>query len=372
LVVDSGDLFFEKDEFSESTRESALLKAHLVGRIYHHIGCDALNVGERDLALGVGLIKDLEKKFNLPFVSANLTDRKNIPLFRRYVLKKVNGKTVGIFGVMGDSAEMVSTVKRMTRGEVMVQDTIKSAESVVKELTGKVDLVIALTHQGVGRDWVLARRVPGIDVIVGGHDKQKIAEPRRVEKTAIVQAGEKGQYLGLLQISFDAQAGRTQRNGLIPLAGTIADDSEVQSMIHDYLGQVTDLHGAEQKASAPPRNSASCVACHERQIKAWHATGHAHAYDALVKRGRQFDPDCLPCHTTRFDEPGGFSVKLQQTDLVQVQCESCHGDASGHIRMAKPPVLGRPGKQACLTCHSPDHSPAFEKEYDRYSQKIRH
>jgi 2',3'-cyclic-nucleotide 2'-phosphodiesterase (5'-nucleotidase family) len=59
--------------------------------------------------------------------------------------------------------EMATKVSEITRGAAKVQDPLQAAESVVKELSGKVDYVVALTHQGINRDWVIARRVKGID-----------------------------------------------------------------------------------------------------------------------------------------------------------------------------------------------------------------
>lgn len=371
VVVDSGDLLVDEQLVSVSVRPSAQLKARLVARIYQYIGCDAINVGERDVALGVQVLKELEKSFHLPLISANLTNPDNQPLFKPYIIKKVNGKSIGIFGILGDTAEIVSAVKRATGGEVVVQDAIKSAESVVKELEGKVDFIIALTHEGVGRDWVMARRVPGIDVIVGGHDKQKIAEPRQVGKVRIVQAGEKGQYLGLLQAPLKANARPAGTNALIPLSQSIKDDERVQSMINEYVKQVAELRGSGQGASAAPLRAVFCASCHQRQFRAWEATSHARAYDSLVKRGRQFDPECLRCHTTRFEEPEGFSVNLQSKEQVAVQCESCHGHVAGHGRNMTQAVHRKPGREVCITCHSSDRSPAFEKEYGRYLQKVR-
>jgi hypothetical protein len=331
-----------------------------------------VNVGERDLVLGVDFLKELENNSNLPFVSANLTDAKNKPLFRPYIVKKIDGKTIGIFGLIGDTAEIESNVKKITRGTVVVQDPIKSAESVVKKLAGKVDLIVALTHEGVGRDWVIARRVPGIDLVIGGHDGQKIVEPRKVDKTRIVQAGEKGQYLGLLQVSFESDNTRAVRNSLIPLGNKIADDDEITSMILDYQKQLADLHGPGDKTSALSGSGPPCSQCHQKQFSAWRATGHAHAYRSLVSRGRQFDPECLACHTTRFEEPDGFSMRLQQEGLVDVQCESCHGNASEHVRAGKPIMHKRPGKEVCVKCHAPDRSPTFERAYEVYFQKIKH
>jgi len=369
LVLDSGDLFFEK-EIPETLRASAKLKAEAVARIYRTIGCDAVNVGERDLLLGVTALKELEKKFGTPFISANLTDTKNTPLFKQYVIKQIAGKTIGIFGLTGDTEEMTSIIGKITQGSVVVQDSIKAAESVMKELAGKVDLVIALTHQGVGRDWVLARRVGGIDLIIGGRDGQKIREPRKAGTTQIVQAGEKGQYLGLLEVSFGPDKTKAVRNSLIPLGNQLADD-EVTSMILDYQKQMAALYVPAGESPASPA-STSCSPCHEKEFSSWQATGHARAYESLVNRNRQFDPECLACHTTRFEEPDGFSMKLQQKGLLGVQCESCHGNASEHVRASTAVTHQKPGKEVCTTCHTPDRSPTFEKGYEVYFRKAKH
>jgi len=69
------------------------------------------------------------------------------------------------------------------------------------------DLVIALTHLGLEEDRLLARRIPGIDVICGGHshDLLPAGEAATVThadggQTVIVQAGAGGIALGVLRI----------------------------------------------------------------------------------------------------------------------------------------------------------------------------
>ncbi len=215
MVVDSGDLFNEDEEIPESVQQSARLKADAIAEIYKYVGIDAVNIGELDLVLGIDYLKELEKKHNFPFVSANLVDAKDAPIFKRYIIKKVNDKNVGIFGVIGDTSEMVSKVSEITKDAVSIQDPLQAAEAVVKELTGKVDYIVALTHQGTNRDWVIARRVKGIDLVVGGHDKQKTKEPFEAEKTLIVQAGEKGQYQGILEVAMDGTKTRKEYAGAV-------------------------------------------------------------------------------------------------------------------------------------------------------------
>lgn len=103
LIVDSGDLFIEKEEIPESTIASRNLKVNIIGQVYKKIGIDALNIGERDLVLGVDFLKDMEERLNLPFISANLTDVENNLLFKPYVIKVLGGKKFGIFGIVGDT-----------------------------------------------------------------------------------------------------------------------------------------------------------------------------------------------------------------------------------------------------------------------------
>lgn len=373
VIVDSGDLFFEKESIPDNLRQSATLKGQFIIDAYNRIGCDALNVGERDLALGAEFLKVLERKANFPFISANLTDRQNNPLFKLYIIKKIGGRNVGIFGILGDTGQIASRVKQITQGTVILQDVVKSAELMVKELRGQVDLVIALTHQNVGRDWVIARRVQGIDIIIGGHDKQKVTDPYVADKTRIVQSGEKGQYLGQLEVTIQPDGSKSYNNRLIPLGKAVPDDPSVKSMVKEYYRQVAELHRlAGQSVSQASAKADACEACHSFQYGQWKASRHAAAYASLVKRGRQFDPECLECHTTRFEEPDGFTMKSQQAEFVSVQCDSCHGSSVEHIKARKPMEKRKTGQEGCVRCHTADRSPAFSKEYLRFLQKTKH
>lgn len=373
VIVDSGDLLNEEEEIPENVRDSAKLKADLIVRIYSTIGIDAVSPGERDLVLGLDFLKELEKKYSFPFVSANLVDRTGKPIFKRFIIKSVNGKNVGVFGIIGDTSEMASKISEATNGAVSVQDPLQTAESIVKELTGKVDYLVALTHQGTNRDWVIARRVPGIDLVVGGHDKQSTKEPNVAEKTLIVQAGEKAQHLGMLQISMDGS--KTAHNTLVPFGDSMASDPKIKQMISDYNDKVADLYGgpSESKpAAAVALRLEACAPCHADKVKAWKPTDHAKAYDTLVKKSKQFDPDCLACHTTRFEQPEGFSMKLQQPELANVQCETCHGFAKEHLSDMKPIPTPKPAMTLCLKCHTPYRAPDFEKNAKKVFEKIKH
>lgn len=61
-------------------------------------------------------------------------------------------------------------------------------------------LVVVLSHLGLPADEKLAREVPEIDVIIGGHSHDALEQPRVVGKTLICQAGSNGYYLGQLDM----------------------------------------------------------------------------------------------------------------------------------------------------------------------------
>lgn len=365
----------EDEELPESVEKSAKLKAETIAQIETKIGIDAVNVGELDLVLGVDFLKGLAKKQSFPLVSANLVDKKGLPLFKRYVIKNVNGKNVGIFGVMGDTSEMTAKVSELTKGAVTVREAQKAAEAVVKELTGKVDYIIALTHQGTNRDWVIARRVPGIDLVVGGHDKQKTKDPNEADKTLIVQAGEKNQYQGMLQVAMDGT--KKWNHTLLPMGDEIQNDPKIKQMISDYNDKVAAIYGGGSAEAKPAASNvalrlSACEPCHADQVKAWKTSDHAKAYETLAKKNKNFDPKCLACHTTRFEQPEGFSMKAQQMELVNIQCESCHGFAKQHLSDGKPIPTAKPGVALCVKCHTADRCPNFEKDFIKLVEKIKH
>jgi len=342
--------------------------------IYKTIGVDAVNVGELDLALGVDYLKSLAKQKDFPFISANLMDADNKPIFPRYVIKKVGDRNVGIFGLIGDTSGMPDKVKDLTDGAATVSDALKAAESVIEEISGKVDYIVALTHQTANRDWVVARRVKGVDLVVGGHDKQRLEDPQVAESTLIVRAGEKGQYQGMLEV--DLAANKTAVNTLVPYGEERPADPKIKAMITTYNDKLGEIYGnidAQSAANVDLRNE-KCGTCHANQLASWKTSDHAKAYATLVGKSKQVDPKCLSCHTVRFEEPGGFNMTQQQMDMVNVQCESCHGDATAHlsnfqkdsIPMRKPPI------KMCVKCHTADRCPTFIKDEKIVMGKIKH
>jgi hypothetical protein len=114
--------------------------------------------------------------------------------------------------------------------------------------------------------------------------------------------------------------------------------------------------------------SAECSACHEGITKSWEKTGHARAFQSLKKTSQENLAGCQLCHVTAFDEPGGFVDQELTPELMNVQCEECHGPGKLHSTdpSKKGSILGKVPEAKCRKCHTPGQDKNFN-----YSKKIK-
>jgi hypothetical protein len=116
--------------------------------------------------------------------------------------------------------------------------------------------------------------------------------------------------------------------------------------------------------------SKACAKCHAQEYQTWLQSRHAGAYQTLSANpkshpphNRQFDGECIVCHTTGFGYRTGFRDRLADlTDadkskhLFGVGCENCHGPGSLHVddpkdkqyRAALSPWREKPGEYLSL------------------------
>jgi hypothetical protein len=142
----------------------------------------------------------------------------------------------------------------------------------------------------------------------------------------------------------------------------------VAPAIEDFK-QRTRSRAEVQAAAAPgPKTAAyagagACVNCHTQEFARWGFSGHAKAWQTLVKRQETDNPECVGCHTTAYGEPGGLGELTAGNvrKFRDVQCEACHGPMGGHPddqRVQATEVV----VERCLGCHDPANSPNFDFE----------
>ena len=138
------------------------------------IGYDAMAVGNHEFDDGPeGLAKFIDA-VSFPVVSGNL-DLSQEPLLKNHVKDSViidiGGQKIGIV-----SALATDTVDTSSPGDnVKFMDEIAALkEDVAKMEANGINKIIALTHVGLPMDIEIAKSVPGIDLVIGGHSHTKL------------------------------------------------------------------------------------------------------------------------------------------------------------------------------------------------------
>jgi hypothetical protein len=105
----------------------------------------------------------------------------------------------------------------------------------------------------------------------------------------------------------------------------------------------------------------TCGDCHAQEHEIWLETRHASAFSTLVLAASDGLPECYRCHVTGSEDPAGYAPGTEGAeDLVNVQCEVCHGKGSHHSRDG---AYGASlAGNACAKCHDPHNSPDFDPE----------
>ncbi|UWE04076.1 bifunctional metallophosphatase/5'-nucleotidase [Laceyella sacchari] len=139
---------------------------------------------------------------------------------------------------------LAATIPYQTVYELMgwdVRDPVSTLAEHVRRLRGEVDLIVVLSHLGLMNDRLLAKEVPGIDLIIGAHTHHLLEELERVGDTWLAGAGKHGQHLGHIEIEVDPDAGRvrTIKGRVYPLARR-AEEREMQELIAHYRGEALE------------------------------------------------------------------------------------------------------------------------------------
>jgi 2',3'-cyclic-nucleotide 2'-phosphodiesterase (5'-nucleotidase family) len=165
-----------------------------------------------------------------------------------YVIRPWRGRKIAILGLT--TGRLVDIVRISANRGVAVADPIQVARYFVPLLRKKADIVIALTHIGVDEDRRLARDVPGIDLIVGGHSHTRLDNAVYANRgldlgwgTPIVQTGAWGDRIGrsVLAISKGRPVGFSY--ALLPVRPSDGEDPAVAALIQPVADTIRTVMG---------------------------------------------------------------------------------------------------------------------------------
>ncbi|MDH3405180.1 MAG: bifunctional metallophosphatase/5'-nucleotidase [Acidobacteriota bacterium] len=123
---------------------------------------------------------------------------------------------------------------------VAYEDTLAAGRRAYEAAAAESDLVFALTHQSLDEDRDLARSLPGLPLILGGHDHINLKVTEGTTRIAKADANARTVYLHWL--THDTADGSTEVwSQLVPITNDIADDPETQALVDAWERTAEEL-----------------------------------------------------------------------------------------------------------------------------------
>jgi len=218
---------------------------------------DTMTLGNHEFDEGNGNLALFIEKLNFPVLAANVNFDASGLLrnkTRPYVILQKGGEKIGVIGLVNPETPQIS---RPGSDLVFNNKLAQVVQSNVDELTGAgVNKIIVLSHNGYQADQDLAKSVNGVDVIVGGHSHTLLANydtraagtyPTQIQSpekklVLVVQAGEYLQYIGRLDVEFDAKGEIISTKGEpVFLSHYITPDLAITTMVDELYAPVAAL-----------------------------------------------------------------------------------------------------------------------------------
>jgi hypothetical protein len=415
--LDAGHMLVEG--FATGGRGDPTARAELMLDLSAATDLDAFCPAPGDLgALGVEALAEELGQRGIAAVSATWLDESGTPVFPASTVLERGGVRLGVIG-LSDAPRA-----NPGEGRIHAADPVVAARTALAALPAEVDLTVALSNLRDDDARRVAREVPGLAALLSIRG-QAYEEPQQYGAGLIIKAPNRGRYVTVVRVRAASDPGaaldlptaealdlRTydllvrrrddlahrappapllepDAQSLVRLGAALDDEGAGRNLAYvvayplgpSYLGDeptrarisafkdrtlqdAAARLATEQASPGGPRRFAStsrCAGCHTEQYARWALTEHTRAWEALIQRGRDADPECVTCHATGFALPGGWAEL--DPDLIRqfkaVQCEACHGPLEGHPEDPEARAL-RPDRGTCLGCHDEANSPGFD------------
>ena len=214
VLLDSGDYFqgslYYRLDYGKSS-----------AKLMPEIKYDAVALGNHEFDNGIKVLKRNVKLSKTQFISSNVhfKDKYLQNAIKPYIIKEFDGEKFLIIGTTTSSLGNLSNIN-----DVTVTNPIDEIKKIIKEVN--YDKLIILSHCGLDEDKQIAKAIPQIDLILGGHNHFFFNTPEYSGKTPVIQDGEFGIRVGI--IDFDGKLKHYKYQNITPL---IKSDVEVDKKI---------------------------------------------------------------------------------------------------------------------------------------------
>lgn len=414
----AGDTFFDTADLDPVRVDQANRNAKTLAGILGDLGVTAVLPGRRDRAQPPAVIEALRQASDFPWLAMS-TDvesllaqagavRLNVVGVRPGSERDVVAEAVGAaaqsdltIALVDGSRRDANRIGAVDGIDFVLQGGLDEDEPVPPHQAGKA-WVLHASRQGQGLTVVDVYRKNNTDLFVDRSEWTRVESAERLDRqisdlsTKIASWETSGDVEGAdldaqrqrlanlrgERAALDAPAVQADGNAVfaswIRLHNKAPRDRKVEKLMREHDMVVNEANRVAFADLKPPPlgpddvgyvGSQACFGCHTTAFSWWRNHAHGVAYLTLQQRNKEYNLDCVGCHVTGYNRPGGSTVTHNlNRALVNVGCESCHGPGAAHAKDPEVGVVLDPPESVCVACHSPEHSDLFD--YDAYRKTL--
>jgi 5'-nucleotidase len=243
ILIDAGDSF-------HGLPVATLSKGEDIVSLMSAAGYDAMVIGNHEFNYGWERLAELRDIAGFPIFSSNVKRDGKVFLDDTRIIQ-ASGVKIGLFGVTTETTEftaMPEYVKGLT-----FEAPVKTAIEKTQYLRNQgVHMVIAICHLGVSlskgtMSTELAQEVPEIDLIIDGHSHTELQNGLLENGVLIAQAGQHGNNVGKVTVSFE-------NGNIVSKRAELIGFDEAQKTVPDEVvsKKISEIMlGLESKLSEP-------------------------------------------------------------------------------------------------------------------------
>jgi len=228
--------------------------------VMNHMGYKATVIGNHEFNYGMNVLEKAISEADFPFLSANIVKKgTDEPFFKPYILFNViSGDDIITVAYLGLTTKYIPNWEEPKHIEMLdFLDPVEVAKKYVPMLNDVADVVIVGYHGGLERDpetgepteeltgenqgYQLLKEVPGIDVLLTGHQHRTIATI--VDGVVISQPSNWGKVVNRIDLTLELKDGKwviSDKNISSISSKTVDADPEVLALVQDYEDKVQE------------------------------------------------------------------------------------------------------------------------------------
>ncbi|MFW7419159.1 bifunctional metallophosphatase/5'-nucleotidase [Vagococcus fluvialis] len=248
LKIDNGD-FLQGSPFSYYLAKNK--EQGSMADVMNAVGYDCGVLGNHEFNYGLDYLEETIEKLNYPIVCANILKKSGDFLTGHpYVIVERGGVKIAVLGLTTQYIphwEQPATVENL-----IFKSALETAKEFVPKLRELADVVVVSYHGGFEKDletgvptevltgenegYDILHEVPGIDVLLTGHQHRVIA--MKEELVPVTQPGDKGRYLAKVEVELSSEKEITNTTAELVTVENTEEDSDVVNQFSSLLDQV--------------------------------------------------------------------------------------------------------------------------------------